>query len=224
MDDETTRLYLGNQLIGRYGCFGCHLIPGFEDRGKIGTTLSDWGSKPVPRLDFGLLDIPHERRAFLEQKLAVPRSYDDGKVKAPQEKARMPNFGLTPEEVGAITTAILGYTNEVIPDVKKPAPTPRRVAMEAGRSLLQKYNCRACHIIEGKGGAIQVPIIALGVRGRPGPCRRRSIRPAQLEHRGRQDAARVAVQLPCTILRRPFDRGSTCTCRRSVSTTRSSTR
>ena len=163
MDDETTRLYLGNQLIGRYGCYSCHVIPGFEDRGRIGTSLSDWGSKPIPRLDFGLLDLPHERRAFLEQKLEAPRSYDDGKIKAPQEKARMPNYGLTPGEVAALTTAILGYTDEVIPDVKKPAQTPRLVAMEAGRSLIHKYNCRACHIIEGKGGAIQAPIIALGV-------------------------------------------------------------
>ncbi len=162
MDAETTRLYLGNQLIGRYGCYSCHVIAGFEDRGRLGTSLSDWGSKPVPRLDFGLLDLPHERRAFLEQKLAAPRSYDDGKVKAPQEKARMPNFGLAPEEIAAITTAILAHTDEIIPDTKKPAQTPRKVAMEAGRSLIQNYNCRGCHIIEGQGGAIQAPIIVLG--------------------------------------------------------------
>ena len=156
-------IHLAVEFVRGYGCDGCHLIEGFQDRGRIGTSLSDWGSKPISRLDFGLLDLPHERRAFLEQKLEAPRSYDDGKVKAPQEKARMPNYGLTPEEVAALTTAILGYTDEVIPDVKKPAQTPRRVAMEAGRSLIQKYNCRACHIIEGKGGAIQAPIIALGV-------------------------------------------------------------
>jgi len=163
MGNEERRLYLGSQLIGRYGCFGCHLIPGFEDSGRIGTTLSDWGSKPASRIDFGYLDIPHERGAFLRAKLAAPRSVDTGKVKLPQEKARMPNFGLNAEEIEAVATAILGYTDREIADLMKPAQTPRKVAAEAGRQIVQSYNCRGCHIIEGSGGAIQAPIVALRV-------------------------------------------------------------
>ena len=158
MADDEKRLYLGDQLIGRYGCFGCHLIGGFEDRGRIGTSLSDWGSKAVAQIDFGYLDIPHERGAFLRAKLTSPRSVDDGKIKMPQEKARMPNFGLDPSEIEAIATAILGYTDEVIPDVRMPAQTPRRVAIEAGRRIVDAYNCRGCHIVDGRGGAIVAPI------------------------------------------------------------------
>ena len=162
MDDQETRLYLGNELIGRYACFGCHLIPGFEDRGRIGTDLSEWGSKPATRLDFGLLEMPHERRAFIEQKLRSPRSYDEGKVRQPQELFRMPNFDFTEEEIDAVATAILGYTDEEIADSKIPAQTPRRVALEAGRQIVHKYNCRGCHIIEERGGRVQDVIIELG--------------------------------------------------------------
>ena len=163
MEDEEKRLYLGNQLIGRYGCYGCHLIEGFQERGRIGTSLSAWGSKSTSQIDFGYLDIPHERGAFLRAKLTSPRSVDDGKIKLPQEKARMPNFGLTPAEIEAVATATLGYTDEVILDIKKPTQTPRKVSMEAGRQIVNDYNCRACHIIEDRGGAIRAPIEALGI-------------------------------------------------------------
>ncbi|MCS5703030.1 MAG: c-type cytochrome, partial [Acidobacteria bacterium] len=163
MEDEEKKLYLGNQLIGRYGCYGCHLIEGFQETGRTGTSLSDWGSKATSQIDFGYLDIPHERGAFLRAKLTSPRSVDDGKIKLPQEKARMPNFGLTPTEIQAVATATLGYTDEVIPDIKKPAQTPRKLSMEAGRQIVNDYNCRACHIIEDRGGAIRAPIEALGI-------------------------------------------------------------
>lgn len=161
MGDEEKRQYLGNELIGRYGCYGCHLIEGFQERGRVGTSLSNWGSKATAQIDFGYLDIDHSRESFLRAKLAAPRSVDTGKVKLPQEKARMPNFGFTPEEIEAVTIAILGYTDEEIPDLKKPAQTPRKVAAEAGRAIIDDYNCRACHIIERRGGAIEAPIVAL---------------------------------------------------------------
>jgi len=171
MDNHEKRLLLGQQLIARYGCSGCHTIPGFEGSGRIGTELSAWGSKAVAQLDFGLLDLPHERRAFLEQKLEAPRSFDDGKVKAPQELTRMPDFVLTDEEVGAISTAILGYTDEEIPDSKKPEKTPRREAIEAGRQLIDKYSCRSCHILEERGGAIRTVIAEQGMaEGRTRPA------------------------------------------------------
>ncbi|MGD8328642.1 MAG: c-type cytochrome [Acidobacteriota bacterium] len=158
MGEEEKRQYLGTQLIGRYACYSCHLIQGFENRGRIGTSLSDWGSKAVAQIDFGYLGIEHTRDAFLRAKLAAPRSVDNGKIKLPQEKARMPNFGLTADEIEAIATAILGYTDEEIPAARKPAKTPRKVAEEAGRNIVDDYNCRGCHIIEGRGGSIQAPI------------------------------------------------------------------
>ena len=45
--------FLGGKLIGRYGCFGCHVISGFEEAQQIGTELTEEGSKLLTRLDFG---------------------------------------------------------------------------------------------------------------------------------------------------------------------------
>lgn len=155
MDAEQTRVYLGQRLISRYGCAGCHVIPGFENAGRIGTSLSDWGSKAVARLDFGLLDIEHSREAFLEQKLHAPRSFDEGRERSPQELLRMPAFGLLDHEIDAIEVAILGFTDTTIPPAAKPDETPYRLTVEAGRQLVDQYNCRGCHIVEDRGGAVR---------------------------------------------------------------------
>ncbi len=184
MGEEDKRQYLGNQLIGRYGCYGCHLIEGFRDRGRIGVSLSDWGSKAVAQIDFGYLDIPHERDEFLRQKLRAPRSVDTGKIKLPQEKARMPNFQLEPREVEALAVAILGYTDEEIAESKKPANTPRKVAAETGRAIVDDYNCRACHIVEGRGGAIQAPIVALRTAEGENPATAAAYAPPNLNTQG----------------------------------------
>ena len=159
MDPDATRLYLGERLISRYGCSGCHVIPGFEEAGRIGTSLSKWGSKSVNRLDFGLLDLPHERRAFFEQKMRSPRSYDDGRVRDPQEILRMPSFDLTAEEIDALAVAVLGFTDEEMLPAATPEETPRRIAILEGQAIADKYNCRACHVLQEQGGAIG-PVIA----------------------------------------------------------------
>ena len=171
MDTEAKRVYLGEQLISRYGCFGCHLIPGFESAGRIGTSLSEWGSKAVAQLDFGLTGLPHERRAFLEQKLRSPRSYDVSRVRNSQDLLRMPNFQLQEHEIEAIAGAILGFTDDEIPDAAKPAATPDRIAIEAGRKIVEKYNCRGCHIVEDQGGAIRDVIADVKMAGDPGLSR-----------------------------------------------------
>jgi hypothetical protein len=45
-------LYVGRRAIAKYGCYGCHDIPGFEDAKPIGTTLADWGRKDPSKLAF----------------------------------------------------------------------------------------------------------------------------------------------------------------------------
>ncbi|RLS51702.1 MAG: PDZ domain-containing protein [Planctomycetota bacterium] len=44
------QLYVGRKTIGRYGCYGCHDIPGFEEAGPIGVALQDWGRKDPAKL------------------------------------------------------------------------------------------------------------------------------------------------------------------------------
>jgi len=45
-------LYVGRRTITRYGCSGCHDIPGFEAATPIGTGLADWARKDVSKLAF----------------------------------------------------------------------------------------------------------------------------------------------------------------------------
>ena len=44
--------YVGRRTISKYGCSGCHDIPGFENAKPIGTGLADWGRKSPDRLAF----------------------------------------------------------------------------------------------------------------------------------------------------------------------------
>ncbi len=49
---EQKMTYLGRKSIAKYGCYGCHDIPGFEDAKPIGAGLNDWGRKESSKLTF----------------------------------------------------------------------------------------------------------------------------------------------------------------------------
>ncbi len=48
--EESMLRYVGRRSISRYGCYGCHDIPGFEKARPIGTGLQDWGRKDPTKL------------------------------------------------------------------------------------------------------------------------------------------------------------------------------
>ena len=50
---DTKLVYIGRKALGKYGCYACHDIPGFEDAKPIGAGLADWGRKDPSKLDFG---------------------------------------------------------------------------------------------------------------------------------------------------------------------------
>ena len=109
---ETARK--GEELIGQYGCFGCHKIMGMEGMSKIGVELDEVGSKHIHLFDFGLLEkeilegvglhnahenISKARRAWFTEKLSDPRQFDEGRYKRPKDRLKMPDFGLSAEEI-----------------------------------------------------------------------------------------------------------------------------
>ncbi len=49
-DEKSMLRYIGRRSISRYGCYGCHDIPGFEKARPIGTALQDWGRKDPTKL------------------------------------------------------------------------------------------------------------------------------------------------------------------------------
>ena len=146
--------YVGEKLIGRYGCFGCHDIPGFEKAQPIGVELSKHADKPLFQLDFGFVDIHHGRREFFAQKLADPRIYDMGRVKPHQDKLKMPQFDFTEEDIELMTMNLLGFTKETVPITKVPEKNPVQIDTQEGWWLVHERNCIGCHSFDGYGGSI----------------------------------------------------------------------
>ena len=156
----------GEKLVRRYGCAGCHEIKGMEDEQRIGTELTLEGSKPIERLDFALLQQPamagkdpitgedigrpdrkswYDHKGFFENKLRSPGIYDRGKVKAPDERLRMPNIFLPDSDVTAITTFLLGSVETNLPESIRYNPSGPKKSVQDGWWVAQKYNCIGCH-------------------------------------------------------------------------------
>jgi mono/diheme cytochrome c family protein len=152
MNAEQKQLELGSRVIGRYGCFSCHEIKGYEKTQPIGVELSEEASKLVTRLDFAFVHIPHTKLAWFDQKLKDPRIYDQGRVLTPAEKLRMPDFHLSDRERQLLVTAIMSFQRQIQPPAALPTAGARREFLRTGRNLTQRRNCVACHEIEGNGG------------------------------------------------------------------------
>jgi mono/diheme cytochrome c family protein len=154
MSQDQRLQFLGERSISRYGCSGCHLIPGFETAKGIGTSLSEEGSKKITKFDFGFVPIEHSVPAWIRQKLHDPRSYDKDRVKRWDEKLIMPNFDFSDDETAALTMLIMGMTNERVPAESQKVLTASEQVAEKGRWLILQKNCVACHNIDGWGGEI----------------------------------------------------------------------
>ena len=162
----------GKKWIQHFGCAGCHEIAGLEDEGRIGTELTFEGSKPLERLDFAHLTEMAQRgtgepitdaedrarlpegpakepwyshRGFFEHKLAEPNVWDQGKIKSETEKLRMPNVHLTPEQIRALTTFLMGSQESGLPDSYQYRPQDYRRDIQEGWWVVKKYNCMGCH-------------------------------------------------------------------------------
>ncbi len=160
MDDHQRTLFVGEKTIGRYGCFGCHTISGFEKASPIGVELTEEGSKLVERLDFGFEEgkIPHTLPGWVHRKVMEPRVFDEGKMKRPEELLRMPKFWATDEEAENIVTAVMSFTKEQVPLAAQKQLTPDERYVERGARLVRDKNCRGCHVLGEQGGAIRAVV------------------------------------------------------------------
>jgi cytochrome c2 len=156
-------LFVGEKIIGNYGCYACHDVNGFEKAKPIGVELSEWGNKPVHLLDFGFVKIPDTRAEWFRQKVHEPRSFDRQKVKTFQEKLKMPQFSLSDAEIRALESTVLGFQKDDMSDALKARPQGDWAAIEAGRRLVKEYNCQGCHILEDKGGQIRETLKDVGL-------------------------------------------------------------
>ncbi len=142
----------GEELVGKYGCFGCHLIEGMESRSRIGVELSAFGSKDEHLLDFGdREDVPHRWRNWVEEKLHDPRTFRTERI-----DSRMPVFPFHEDEETIESVVVFLASRKGLP---APAGYGRELSsietkIERGQMLLRRYNCQGCHLIDGVGGEI----------------------------------------------------------------------
>ena len=141
----------GKALVRKYGCFGCHDIPGMETESRVGAELSTFGSKTLEELFFGNhTDIPETWNDWTYNKLKTPRTYATERI----EQA-MPQFDFADEDIKALKVFLASRTDSKYPAKFLAAADIRGQREVAGRRLVARYNCVGCHIIEGKGGAIR---------------------------------------------------------------------
>ena len=141
----------GKALVRKYGCFGCHDIPGMESESRVGAELSTFGSKTLEELFFGNhTDIPETWDDWTYNKLKTPRTYATERI----EQA-MPQFDFADEDIKALRVFLASRTDSKYPAKFYAASDIRGQREVAGRRMVARYNCVGCHIIEGQGGAIR---------------------------------------------------------------------
>jgi hypothetical protein len=87
----------------------------------------------------------YDHKGFFENKLRSPGIYDRGKVKAADERLRMPNIYLPESDVTALTTFLLGSVEANVPESIRYNPGGGKKAVQDGWWIVQKYNCMGCH-------------------------------------------------------------------------------
>jgi mono/diheme cytochrome c family protein len=140
----------GEKLVRKYGCAGCHDIPGMEAESRIGVELSTFGSKTKEELFFGdRTDLRENWDEWTYNKLKTPRTYETKWI-----EQLMPQFDLADEDIKALRTFLASRTEGKVP-AKYRYNGKGEQQVVAGRRLVARYNCTGCHVIEGAGGNIR---------------------------------------------------------------------
>ncbi len=140
----------GKRLFVQKGCSSCHVINGIATPTEFGPDLSQLGGKTISQLSFGDSKIPRNLISYIQAKITDPRSVN--------ALARMPQFNFTPEDLDAITTALLSMTGPPATpawDQLRVAATPAEFhpAGEFGQ-IFNRYKCYDCHKFNGFGGTL----------------------------------------------------------------------
>jgi len=143
----------GDKLVTRYGCAGCHDIKGHENDPKIGTDLNEYGRKTVDLLDFGNA-VPNPRHHswfnFVDLKLRAPRAYRYERV-----ETRMPQFDLNDDEVNSLMVFLKSRTGDKVPASYQVWRNERLASIAQGDQVMEYFNCKGCHVIDGDGGRVR---------------------------------------------------------------------
>ena len=146
----------GEALVRSYGCFGCHVIPGFENESKVGADLGEFGGKTVEEFDFGdTVDVEHSWTGWTLGKITDPRRYQTRRI-----ASRMPVFQIDDADAKALAVLLKSFQSKQYPLSYIHNRTDKLNQIDAGRRLAKKYNCTGCHELEGEGGSYVDVVIA----------------------------------------------------------------
>lgn len=139
----TEKVAAGKKVWHKYDCIGCHTILGN-------------GSYFAPDMTKATERKPKE---YLKKFLLDPRAI--------KQDSAMPKLGLSEEEADSLI-AFLEWTSKV--DTNDWPPKPILASATAGRTastgqmLFQKYDCAACHQIQGLGGTAGPDLTHAGLK------------------------------------------------------------
>ena len=165
---NSEKIARGDKLVRDYGCFGCHIIKGTENEGKVSVDLSDFGRKKCEQMDFGNThELSHadttEYREKSDGTTWVRRSWAGwvyGKFKntrlyqTDRIIQRMPVFVFDDSEIKFVRMFLTSMTKDnPLPQYQHPFDR-RQQEIEAGRRLTMRYNCIQCHQLEDRGGYV----------------------------------------------------------------------
>ncbi len=139
----------GRAVVRKYGCYGCHDIPGFERATKVGAELNSYADKEVDRLDFGTArDVPASWYAWTRAKLKNPRMFREG--------LKMPYFAFSDEEIEALIVLLRSLSEENVPPGYRMPLKPVSTYTPEGAfgRLAEDLQCLTCHSIRGQGGSL----------------------------------------------------------------------
>lgn len=154
MSDHERTMELGYRSVGKYGCYSCHNIEGFEGRAPIGPELTKLGSKPLTQFGFGHEKVAHSRDAWIKAHLINPRRWDNGADKPFKDLLRMPQFYMTEKQASDITVALIGQVADKVPATGVKQLDKDEAVVAEGMKVITKYNCIGCHQIDGAYGDI----------------------------------------------------------------------
>ena len=155
MTDLEKTLDLGKRSIGKYGCYSCHNLEGFDGYAPIGPDLTKEGSKPITQFGYGVQhDVPHSRDGWITAHLQSPRRWDIGISKSFRDLNKMPNFYMNEAEAKKITVAILGQVADYVPLAGIKRYNAGEALYNNAMKVAGKYNCMGCHQIDGLRGDI----------------------------------------------------------------------
>lgn len=144
---QAANIEAGKKLVGLYGCYNCHSIPGFENNSqKIGPALTDFGARDPIAFSWGKLKnvVPRKERNWYTwtiAKLKDPKVFETRRI-----KKVMPHVELTTQEMDKIVVFLKSLTgNQTVGSQYLDPIKPGQADAIAGRQLIYQYGCIGCH-------------------------------------------------------------------------------